>query len=262
MKQWSNQSTPNGVYSSEFRLSDNPVLGNWTLAFEAKGETRTIHVEVAKYVLPTFEVFVETAENVLFANRKILANIRGKYPSGQPVRGEAVVTLRPDPILDNEHVEARKVIQVTDKASVEFDIVDDLHLLPDALQSVQMNVSLEEELTGRKQTATAMINVQRSKYSFVRNSFQYNYMDGQPLELDLLLVRYDCVPVQDAELEVWYSSDFSLKDELFSGKHKVDKEGKAKVVLNFPLDKLGFFVMVKLTLFNLKKQIFKMYLHF
>lgn len=38
LKQWSNESVTNGVYSNDLQLSDHPVLGDWTIVVDVLGE--------------------------------------------------------------------------------------------------------------------------------------------------------------------------------------------------------------------------------
>lgn len=76
--QWSNATVHRGVHSGEMQLSDYPVLGKWTLHVQILGEIRKKTIEVAEYVLPKFEVSIETEKDVVYTHNKILANIRAK----------------------------------------------------------------------------------------------------------------------------------------------------------------------------------------
>lgn len=247
VKQWSNQTTTNGVFAGEFRLSDAPVLGSWSLHFEALRETKQHHVEVAEYVLPVFEAFIETPAHVLYKARKIQANLRGKYTFGKPVHGQAVVTLKrlnSYNAAPGAKLEATKTVKVTTKGSVEFDMLDDLELNEESSQSLQLDVSLEEEFTGRQKNVSTHITVHRNRYDIVRQSYMYNYADGQPFEFDLQVNLYDGTPVQNGTLELWYSSDFGDKEQTFMEKYAIDKQGMVKVKLSLPMHKNGYFVMV------------------
>lgn len=78
VKQWSNATVYRGVHTGELQLSEYPVLGKWTLVVELLGQTKKKTLEVAEYVLPRFEVSIETEKDVLYKDEKIVANIRGR----------------------------------------------------------------------------------------------------------------------------------------------------------------------------------------
>lgn len=248
VKQWSNVSTTYGVFSGEFRLSNAPVLGTWRLTFEALNELLSHTVEVAEYVLPTFETFIETAENVLFEDGKIFANIRGRYTFGKPVHGEAIVTLRQPNNYNGDSTAVRKVIRVANNGAVEFDLHDDLKLpqmTTTATRSLQLDVTLREEFTGRQRNATATIRVHRSKFSIVRRSFNYVYVDGQPLQIELQVLRFDKTPVRNGTIEMWYSTNFDRNEDTHVERHTLDHDGRVKWSLVLPPNKSGHFVMAK-----------------
>lgn len=245
VKQWSNESTTYGVFSGELRLSNAPVLGTWRMTFEALNETKSHTVVVSDYVLPTFQTSIETAADVLYKDGKIIANIRGRYTFGKPVHGEAIVTLRQPTHYYVDSAVVRKVIRVATKGTVEFDLHEDLKLPELAMRSLQLDVVLQEEYTGRQNNATAMIRVHRSKFSIVRQSFNYVYVDGQPLEIALQVLRYDKTPVSNESIEMWYSTNFDRKEETHVENHKLDRDGRVKVSLVLPLNKMGHFVRAK-----------------
>lgn len=247
LKQWTNVSTTNGVFAGEFQLSDAPVLGHWYLQFESNGETKSYHFEVAEYVLPTFEAFIETPTDVLYKNGKILANVRGKYTFGKPVHGEAHVSLRQlggwrsD---DEEVVVARKVIKVSTKGEVEFDLVGDLQLADEQTNTLDLEVSLEEEFTGRQKNVSKTITVHRDEFKIQRTSYSGFYTEGKPFDVDLVVMRFDSTPVAGETVELWWSSDLGKPEELHSVKVQTDKDGKVHHAITFELNKSGSFLMV------------------
>ncbi|KAH8238987.1 hypothetical protein KR038_011562, partial [Drosophila bunnanda] len=83
-----------GVYSGELRLSDQPVLGNWTIAVSIQDEGSESKVFVVdKYVVPKFEVTVHTANDVLASSGSLRAAIRAMYTFGKPVKGKVTVSI-------------------------------------------------------------------------------------------------------------------------------------------------------------------------
>lgn len=71
--------TSSGIYENELQLSSFPVLGDWTIKVDVLGETKKKTVTLAEYVLPKFEVVIETAKEVLYLDGKIRATIRARY---------------------------------------------------------------------------------------------------------------------------------------------------------------------------------------
>lgn len=78
IRQWPNATAQSGVFTGELQLSDYPVLGKWTIVVDMMGEILRRQIEVAEFVLPKFEVLIETEKNVMFKDGKIVAIIRGR----------------------------------------------------------------------------------------------------------------------------------------------------------------------------------------
>jgi CD109 antigen len=91
IKQFMNVKVLNGVYQNELQLSESPVLGNWKIHVDLEDEHKSQGFEVAKYVLPKYEVTVETEPYLTLKDEKIVATVRAKYTYGNPVKGEATI---------------------------------------------------------------------------------------------------------------------------------------------------------------------------
>lgn len=50
-----------GVITSEFQLSELSLLGDWKIEAKVGKETKVKEIEVPKYVLPNFEVKIDSA---------------------------------------------------------------------------------------------------------------------------------------------------------------------------------------------------------
>lgn len=158
IKLFSNQSTANGVYSNEFQLSDLPVMGTWKLTFISGSEEKSHTFEVGEYVLPTFEVFIESPDHVVYDSKVIRANVRGKYTFGKPVHGTANCT------ATWSDKKVNKLVQVTTKGALEVDFVSELDVEYANSNHIQLECTLEEEFTGRKQSKSMGISVHRFRY--------------------------------------------------------------------------------------------------
>lgn len=239
LKLYANQSTANGVYTNEFQLSDSPVMGHWKLTFIAESEEKSQSFEVGEYVLPTFEVFVESPEHVLYTDQIIRANVRGKYTFGKPVHGDANCT------ANWSGKQLNKLVKVTTKGSLEINFVDELQVDNDNSNYINIDCTLEEEFTGRKQSKSIGIQVHRFKYSITKQQYHYQYLDGQPFEFDIRVQLYDGTPIRNEPVEIWWATDLSAKDGIGSKMVQTNGEGVASVKLAFPEGKVTVYVMAK-----------------
>lgn len=253
IRQWSNATMQRGVFSGELQLSDYPVLGKWTLEANVLGATKKHTVEVAEYVLPKFEVLIETEKNVLYKDGTIRANIRAKYTYGKPVRGEATVTVQPkihgayQPLIGD--LVSRKFTKILLKGSVEFDVRTDLKLTTEYERELQMDVLFEEELTGRKQSAQTVITIRRSPFKIRRigdTMMATEYRRGEPFQLEVQVTRHDGQPlaVTNANSEIELSYSHLHVDRNYTETHTLDKLGRVKVSWMLPLNESGVYIRV------------------
>ncbi len=240
IKLYANQSTANnGVYTNEFQLSDSPVMGYWQLKFIAESEEKSKSFEVGEYVLPTFEAFIESPSHALYSDQVIRANVRGKYTFGKPVHGEATC------IANWNGKEFTKLVKVTTKGSLEINFVDELQVELANSNYIRIDCTLEEEFTGRKQSASTGIQVHRFKYSITKQTYHQQYLDGQPFEFDVRVQLYDGTPIRNEPVEIWWTTDLSSTDDIGSKMVQTNGEGVAKVKLTFPESKVTVYVMGK-----------------
>ena len=60
-------------------LSDEPVLGDWTISVSVLGQVTETQVLVAEHVLPKFEVVVSLPSYVTIQDEEITAVISARY---------------------------------------------------------------------------------------------------------------------------------------------------------------------------------------
>lgn len=112
-------------------------------------------LEVEEYVLPKFDVKIDSSEHFNVKDGKVRAIIRSKYTYGKLVKGRATVTVKPTSYLAwstrSETDTVAKTIPIDGKGTIEFDITDDLHIQPDEFKrstTYALSVVVVEELTG------------------------------------------------------------------------------------------------------------------
>ncbi|XP_046801006.1 CD109 antigen-like isoform X2 [Lucilia cuprina] len=238
-----------GVYTGEFQLSDQPVLGEWIMEVNLspnEDDTKTekkFHVD--KYVLPKFSVDIETAKDIAY-DIPLKITIRSKYTYGQPVKGQATIA------IDAQYgkLKTQKTIKVDGKGHVEFDLRKDLGLEKPNFNSGYGNYSttppinifatMTEEYTGNKQNKTASVNLHRSRYVIEVPEKVYDYVVNKTFELKAFVKNLDGSPVQDGK----HMAKLSIgKDSMFYN----EKEDSVECVYTSELDKNGM-VLFKVTL--------------
>lgn len=164
IREWRNLRPNRGVISDELMLSSYPVLGDWHIIVEAMKEFKEHKFEVAEHILPKFDVEIDTPIHQYYRQGKIRATIRTKYKYGKPVKGEVTVSIYPktygsfQPLISN--LITRKVMKIDGKASVEFDIDNELNFKEDYEQGAVMEAIVEEELSGRTHFLCTFLSIQ------------------------------------------------------------------------------------------------------
>lgn len=197
-----------GVYTGEFQLSEQPVLGNWNIDVLVDGESgENKSFEVAKYVLPKFEVSVESAKDVALADGIIKATVRAKYTYGKSVKGKAKVSVKPSYHYygsSNANLEAEKTIDVDGKGHVEFDILSKLEDSPSSYYIPPLTIfaEVEEELTGNKINASTTVHVHKERFRIRGIDVPNSYMPEKPIIIKVAIQNLDGSPVQDTKTPV------------------------------------------------------------
>ncbi|XP_037083755.1 alpha-2-macroglobulin-like, partial [Pollicipes pollicipes] len=147
--QWSDVETSGGLIQLEVQLTEEPPLGRWTIHARTKRRSETHSFDVEEYVLPTFEVKVESPTYLLKGEKTITVNVCAKYTFGQPLI-EATVTVNVTGGFDLEYVSDTLTTDETGCASSDL-IVDDL-FRDFRTSPATINVTVEEFGTGLSQS--------------------------------------------------------------------------------------------------------------
>ena len=152
-----------GVISEEFQIASEPVTGLWgirvTSLIKEEDENEREEVvtdqkfEIKEYVLPRFEVFVDTNHDVTLDAGSIRLTVYAKYPSGEFVKGKATITAQTFDVKIPSYPfhTTVKSVNIEFKRMVEFNIRDELKIANQIRpQEVELDVVFEELLTGQK----------------------------------------------------------------------------------------------------------------
>ncbi|XP_055684023.1 thioester-containing protein 1 allele R1-like isoform X3 [Lutzomyia longipalpis] len=244
IKQWLDAQPVKGVYSNELQLSDLPVLGDWTIQVEVMGQKFTKNVEVAEYVLPKFEVTIDAPQFATFKDGKLRFTVRSKYTYGKPVKGEATISVYPrffgsyQPFVQD--LISRKVAKIDGKASVEFDIKDELKFMEDWQRDITVEAIVEEELTNRKQNTSRTVTLYRTRYEVELIKSADKFKAGLPFTVRVKVAHRDGSPVTDKNNPVYirqtnnlHSSD-GFKSETINSTVYLDENGMGKINVAIP----------------------------
>lgn len=168
VKQWLGLSNWRGLLTLEFQLSDDPMLGEWTIVVSALGQEFAKEFRVAEYILPTFEVQLELPPYATYkdSSKEIVATVRAHYTYGKPVSGH--VTLTVQPLVRFTQIDTRPLRQSQHRARLEngkaeigVDIVKELARERRDIfeRNVEFFALVEEDLTGRKYNKTQVLKV-------------------------------------------------------------------------------------------------------
>ncbi|XP_015035837.2 CD109 antigen isoform X2 [Drosophila pseudoobscura] len=204
IKQLSDIKLTKGVYSGELQLSEQPVLGTWKIAVSVDGDgTETKTFEVDKYVLPKFEVIVESPKDVAVQDKVVKATIRAKYTYGKPVKGKATVSIEPNfaHYLNHEFGKQEKTINVDGKGHVEFSIEGNQYR-GGYSPPLKILAIVTEELTGNKQNATTIVNLHSQRYKIEGVDNPPSYQPGKAFVFQIVVKNVDGSPVRDSTKKV------------------------------------------------------------
>lgn len=255
VKQYSDVRLVKGVYQNELQLSDSPVMGNWMIHVKVNdGDEVTKTFEVAEYVLPKYEVIVDSDPHVTFKDGKIRATVRAKYTYGKPVKGQATISAYPvlwlgavQPFIQDNI--ARKVVQVDGKGSAEFDIRNELKIEGDYERYVNIEAIFEEELTGRRQNGSTQITVHKFKYNMELVKESEKYKPGLPYNVFVKVKYYDGSPLVDKANPVKIFTSYTWDDaNATSTDYFLDDHGMADVKIIVPVN--TSYLSIKVSLRN------------
>ena len=148
-----------GMTTLDLPLSTEPNLGVWKLTALA-GEQRTqLDVRVEEYVLPKYEVSVDTERQWALADERIKGTVKGEYSFGKPVVGEVeVVASR---YVGQWEEYARFSASIDGEVVFELPPVGYVAGVPQAggQGNVRLDVTVREKGTGYEESATELFTV-------------------------------------------------------------------------------------------------------
>jgi CD109 antigen len=214
IKQWQYLSNYRGLLSLELPLSDDPMLGDYTIRVSARGQEFVKSFTVAEYVLPTFDVDIQLPAYATYNESDIVATVRASYTYGKPVSGHVTLTVQPlvrFSLIDTrpmEQAQYRARLEPDGSADFQVDVVKDLKQQVDLFErEIEFFALVEEDLTGRKYNKTRTIKIHADKIKIERLDKDNPLKPGLPMLVRYKVAYQDDVPVEDngPEVELKYS---------------------------------------------------------
>lgn len=229
--QWDRVFTQRGIYSSELQLSDQPVLGDWTINVDVLGQKFKKSFTVAEYVLPTFEVKVTLPPYATYNKSEVVATVSAAYTYGKPVKG--TVTLTVTPRTRYHQLRPRPYEQYQTKTSIDGSvdipvaIVRDLSLKTDFfLREIEFFALVTEELTGRKYNSTSYITLHDKEIKVELVKTSETFKPGLKYTCFLKVAYQDDSPVNDAVNQLTLHHGFNFNEDLWQkSQHWVPQNG-------------------------------------
>lgn len=190
IKQWFNAKPYKGIYTDQIQLSSLPILGVWKFYAQIGNEKKTKEIEIAKYVLPKFDVLIDSANVFSIKDGKIRAIIRAQYTYGKMVKGDAIISLTPYSTYSSiQFPKCVKKIQINGKGTVEFDIEKDLNnFYFDKITNqmlLNMTASVNENITGHCHSMSKEITIHQLRYKIERELSDHEFKPGYPIKLSV-----------------------------------------------------------------------------
>nr|BAR45598.1 thioester-containing protein 1 [Epanerchodus sp. RS-2014] len=232
IKQWNNATLKSGIFSGELQLSDQPVLGDWSINAQLNDARANKQVSVAEYVLPKFEVTVRPPTLAIFNDTELIVGVEAKYTYGKPVKGKLVLNTTESycrspysnycgstPVVVRTNIDGIANVKIP---LSQFNFPD---YYRNSLANLDFLAVVTEDLTGRMMNASAAGNIysKREKIDVVQSS--NSFKPGLPHTYKIKLQLQDGTPVTKAD---------SLLTVKTSSSH-----GKPEVVTNYTVPASG-----------------------
>lgn len=220
-KRWTELSNYRGLISLDYQLSEDPMLGLWTIRVEAQGQTNEKQFQIAEYILPTFDVNIKLPSYATYNQSDIIATVKATYTFGKPVNGHVTLTVQPlvrfswirtRPLESQQHKAALK----NGEADFSIDLVKELKLERELFpREIEFFALVEEEDTGRKYNKTERLSIHHDDIKIELINRDKGFKPGLSRLFQFKIAYQDDTPVEDngPEMTVKFSSSGNQLNE-------------------------------------------------
>ena len=204
-----------GMVTVDLPLSTEPNLGVWKLTVLAGNQKTQLDVRVEEYVLPKYEVNIDTEKDWVLADELIKGTVSGEYSFGKPVVGE--VEIIATKYVGEWEEYARFNGQIDGDITFELSPVGYVAGVPAAggQGNVTLDVTIREKGTGYEEKTSRLLTVAATPVTLKVIPESRVFKPG--LEMGYLVVAQtpDGTPI-DTEVELTFhylDKDFSEVDK-------------------------------------------------
>ncbi|XP_050996794.1 CD109 antigen [Acomys russatus] len=181
IQQWLSQQGDLGVLSKTFQLSSDPILGDWSIQVQVNDQQYYQSFQVAEYVLPKFEVTLQTPLYCSLNAKNLSGTLTATYTYGKPVRGHVTLTFLPLSFW-GEKKNITKHFEINGSTNFSFDakemkrVMDfsdvlSEHVGPFVPGPIEIIATVTESLTGISRNAST--NVFFKQHDYIIEFFDY-----------------------------------------------------------------------------------------
>lgn len=158
-----------GIFKGSFQIANNTILKNWMIQATVDSEVQMAGsqlFEVAEYVLPRFEVHIETRPIVRPNEGNLKLNVTARYTIGNFVKGKATVEVKVFDLKYPDIVQHQtlKHAEVEFENEFSFDVKKDLRVVNSLRPyEARFEVTFEEHLTGEKISKNVSVRMHTSE---------------------------------------------------------------------------------------------------
>ncbi|MFO8009293.1 MAG: alpha-2-macroglobulin family protein [Dehalococcoidia bacterium] len=197
-----------GMASFDFPISSEPNLGTWKINASSDESETQLDVRVEEYVLPKYEVSVETPKEWYLVKEPIKGTIDAEYSFGKPVKGELKITATRYVGQWEEYATLSKTID--GETDFEIPAVGYVAGVPEArgMGNVILDITVTEQSTGYKENTSRMFTVAESPVSIQLIPEGSTFKPGLPFQFLIVTETPDNQPVNsEVDLDIIYIDD-------------------------------------------------------
>nr|XP_057942118.1 CD109 antigen isoform X2 [Doryrhamphus excisus] len=206
LRQWRSVEAVLGVVSREFRLSEKPPLGQWTICALVDGATVYRNIHVLDHETPKFLVLLDVP-SMIHHEDTLQGAVTAKYMSGRPVKGHANITL-----MHRSHGYQDAYDQLTQiDGSADFKFV-----LPNfhpritrssysgsymEEESLKITVNVTDHVTGVTHGASAKVYVSMQRYKLSFSGYPKVLKPSMSFTAKVQIYKYNYEPLSMEDLQ-------------------------------------------------------------
>ncbi|XP_056449071.1 complement C4-like isoform X1 [Gadus chalcogrammus] len=237
-----------GMFRGDLYLPDVAGLGTWKIVAHYEGDKKhaaTLEFQVQKFVLPSFEVIINSEERYVLLERETFTfTVTAKYSYGETVAGSFHSWFRVAGLQGSECLKVSRMIRGLEKTGSIEDGVGTVTLRAEELKTqlqtqgcnvtyleqegaeLVMSVSVTEQQSSEMQEAEISLPIVSRLYEIDLSRIRSYFIPGAPLDIVVLLRLPDGSPASEVPVEL------SLRGETVP--LVTNQEGAAVHIFNLP----------------------------